>query len=111
MGFAFRRRVKVLPGVHLNLSKSGVGVALGPKGLTHSIGPRGQRTTVSLPGTGLSYRKDHPRGRRRKSVPVPQDNLQAFTQGIGEGIREGILIVVLGFITTMVITTIWIMMS
>lgn len=57
MGFRFSKRIKLLPGVQLNLSKSGVGVSVGGKGLRVSKGPKGTRLTASLPGTGLSYTK------------------------------------------------------
>jgi len=32
-GLRFQRRIRVLPGVHLNLSLSGIGVSVGPRGL------------------------------------------------------------------------------
>jgi len=63
VGFRFWRRIKVAPGVTLNLSKSGGSVSLGPRGAKHTIGPRGQRTTVGIPGTGLFYTTTHSRKR------------------------------------------------
>jgi hypothetical protein len=50
--FKFRKRIKLFPGLWINLSKKGVSVSAGVKGLT--VNSRG-RSTVSLPGTGLSY--------------------------------------------------------
>jgi hypothetical protein len=56
MGFGFRKSFKIAPGVRLNVGSRGVGASVGVKGLRHSVNSRGQsRTTVSLPGTGLSY--------------------------------------------------------
>lgn len=56
MGFRFRRAIKIAPGVRLNLSKSGISASIGPKGLTTNIKPgRKTRTTVGLPGSGVSY--------------------------------------------------------
>jgi hypothetical protein len=56
MGFLrFRRSFRILPGVRLNLSKSGVSTSLGTRGAWFTIGPRGTRTTVGIPGTGISY--------------------------------------------------------
>jgi len=55
VGFRFRKSVRVMPGVRLNLSKSGISASVGRKGATVNIGPRGTKTTVGLPGTGLSY--------------------------------------------------------
>ncbi|TFW10569.1 DUF4236 domain-containing protein [Oxalobacteraceae bacterium OM1] len=56
MGFRFRKSVKVLPGVRLNFSKSGMSTSIGGKGLTVNVKKgRKTRTTISLPGTGLSH--------------------------------------------------------
>lgn len=56
MGFRFRRRVRIAPGIALNISKSGVSTSIGGRGATINASRRGTRTTVGLPGTGLSYR-------------------------------------------------------
>ena len=56
MGFRFRRRLRVLPGVSLNLSKSGVSASIGGRGATLNLNERGVQSTVGLPGSGLSYR-------------------------------------------------------
>jgi hypothetical protein len=56
MGFRFRRRIKIIPGFWFNVSKSGISTSIGGKGLTANLKDGKTRTTVSLPGTGLSYR-------------------------------------------------------
>ncbi len=55
MGFRFRRRIKIAPGISLNVSKSGLSTSLGRRGFTVNIGRGKTRTTVGLPGTGISY--------------------------------------------------------
>lgn len=56
MGYLrFWRRIKVAPGLTLNLSKSGGSLSFGPRGAKYTVGPRGRRVTVGLPGTGLFY--------------------------------------------------------
>ena len=55
MGFRFFRRVNILPGLTLNLSKSGPSFSFGPRGLKYTVGPRGTRKTFGIPGTGLYY--------------------------------------------------------
>jgi hypothetical protein len=55
MGFRFRKRIKILPGVWFNLSKSGVSTSIGGKGLTVNLKNGKTKTTVGIPGTGLSY--------------------------------------------------------
>ncbi len=56
MGLRFRRTVRVLPGMHLNLSQRGLSTTLGAAGLSMNLGRHGVRPNVGLPGTGLSYR-------------------------------------------------------
>jgi hypothetical protein len=56
MGFRFRRRVRLAPGIWFNLSKSGVSTSIGRRGATVNLSSKGSRTTVGLPGSGLSYR-------------------------------------------------------
>ena len=51
----FRKSVKIMPGVRLNLSKSGVSTSFGGRGATVNVGKRGVRSTLSVPGTGLSW--------------------------------------------------------
>ena len=51
----FQKRIKILPGVSINLSKSGVSASVGPKGAKVTIGHGKERTTVGLPGTGISH--------------------------------------------------------
>jgi len=64
MSFRFWRRVKILPGVTLNLSKTGGSLSFGPRGTKLTIGPHGRRTSVGIPGTGLFYTKTY--GSKRK---------------------------------------------
>ncbi|OOG58075.1 DUF4236 domain-containing protein [Polaromonas sp. C04] len=55
MGFRFRKNIKILPGIRINLSKSGVSTSIGKPGATINISERGTRGTVGIPGTGISY--------------------------------------------------------
>jgi len=55
MGLRFRKRIGILPGLWVNLSKTGVSATAGPRGATTNFGRRGVRTTLSWLGTGLSY--------------------------------------------------------
>ncbi len=56
MGFRFRKIISVIPGVKVNLSKSGVSTSLGGHGATVNVGTSGKRTiTLGIPGTGMSY--------------------------------------------------------
>ncbi len=56
MGFRFRRSIRILPGVRLNLGNRSTSVSVGVRGAHVTLRPgRTVRTTVGLPGTGLSY--------------------------------------------------------
>ena len=57
MGFRFRRRMKLFPGVFINVGKSGLSTSVGGPGATVNIGHGKTTSTVGLPGTGLSYRE------------------------------------------------------
>lgn len=57
MGWSFRKRVKILPGVRLNISKTGVGLTVGTKGVSVSVGKKGTYVNTSIPGTGLYKRQ------------------------------------------------------
>jgi tetratricopeptide (TPR) repeat protein len=72
MAFRFWRRVRLAPGVTLNLSKSTASLSLGPRGAKYTISPRGNRATAGLPGTGLFYTvHDRQRAGRGGAAPAP----------------------------------------
>lgn len=56
MAFRFRRSVKVLPGVRLNLGKTGISTSVGVRGASMTFGKNGTYVNTGLPGTGMSYR-------------------------------------------------------
>jgi hypothetical protein len=68
MAFRLRKRIRLLPGIWLNVGKTGVSTSIGGKGVTVNIGKHGARTTVGVPGTGLSYTS---RGVSTESPPQP----------------------------------------
>lgn len=67
MGFGFRKSFKIAPGVRLNVGKKGISsISVGGKGARVNLGKKGTRTTLSAPGTGLSYSSYKP---HKKSAP------------------------------------------
>lgn len=55
MGFRFRKSINMGP-FRVNLSKSGIGYSVGGKGARYTKTANGKtRTTLNIPGTGLSY--------------------------------------------------------
>jgi len=55
MGLRFRRSVRLFPGVRLNFSGSGISTSIGGRGAHVTYGHGHVRTTVGIPGTGVSY--------------------------------------------------------
>ena len=54
-GLRFQKRLRVLPGVRINLSKSSASASIGPRSADVNIGPHGISANAGIPGTGLSY--------------------------------------------------------
>ena len=55
MGLRFYRRIHILPGVSVNVSRSGPSLTLGVRGAHVTMGRTGITKTVGLPGTGIYY--------------------------------------------------------
>lgn len=66
MAWQFRKRIKVAPGVTINLSKGGVSTTIGTRGASLTMGNNGTFINTSIPGTGLYQRK-------KISSPSPKD--------------------------------------
>lgn len=83
MAIRFRKRIRLLPGVTLNLSKSGVSTTVGPRGASVNIGKRGTYLNTGIPGTGLYSRErlDRPQAgaRRAGAEPASATRAQAAT--------------------------------
>ena len=71
MGLRFHRTVRLFPGLRLNLSKSGVSASVGTRGAWFTFGRNGTRTTVGLPGTGISYTKTSSASEHQNAVAPP----------------------------------------
>lgn len=68
MGFRFRKSFGSGP-FRINVSKSGIGYSIGGKGFRYTKkSGGGTRTTISIPGTGISYVKDHSDKKRGSAV-------------------------------------------
>ena len=56
MGIKFRKKIRILPGFYLNLSKSGMSATIGIKGLSTNIGKTGAYLNTGIPGSGIYNR-------------------------------------------------------
>ena len=57
MAWAFRKRIKVIPGVYINLSKSGISANTGVRGASLTFRSDGVYRNLGLPGTGIYSRQ------------------------------------------------------
>jgi len=71
VGFRFYRRLRVAPGVTLNLGKRNVSLSLGGRGAHLTFGTKGNRATVGLPGTGMYWTEKIGAPTARVSAPPP----------------------------------------
>jgi hypothetical protein len=53
MTLRFRRSIKLLPGVRVNLGLHGAGLSIGGRGLHVGVNRRGMYASAGIPGTGL----------------------------------------------------------
>ena len=67
MGWRFSRRIRVLPGVRLNLSKSGISTSIAGRGAWVTFGKRGTSTSLGIPGTGIRYTTHEPHASAQQS--------------------------------------------
>ena len=66
MGMRFRKSFNYGP-VRINVSKHGLGTSVGVKGCRYTKTADGKkRTTVSIPGTGLSYVSEKGKSKKKK---------------------------------------------
>lgn len=63
MGIRFQKRVKIVPGVSLNIGKRGVSVSTGTRGARLTVGTKKTTVSAGLPGTGLSVRSERAHAR------------------------------------------------
>jgi hypothetical protein len=55
MSFRFFRRLHLVPGLSVNLSRSGPALSFGIRGAHLTVGGSGIRKTMGLPGTGCFF--------------------------------------------------------
>ena len=78
MGLRFRRSVRVLPGVRLNVGLKSASVSFGRRGFHYTMGTQGRRVTAGIPGTGLSWTEYASHKSRPWSVPSKRAVIVTF---------------------------------
>ncbi|GAB3742311.1 DUF4236 domain-containing protein [Spirosoma lituiforme] len=106
MAWSYRKRIKIIPGVHLNLSKRGISTSIGVKGANVTFNGSGAYLNTSVPGLGL-YNRHKLSGSDSSLNPAPhpynhspidlEDNIfsadiQEITSQNMQGVKETILL-------------------
>jgi hypothetical protein len=109
VGFRFQRRIKILPGLAINISKSGVGFSAGGRGFHAGIDAKGRRyTSASLPGTGISWRQ-YQKGKPHHVLPphvapgaAPPEHHQLSPRNGASPVAKNVVVAIV--IVTMLVT-------
>jgi len=107
MGFRFRRRLRIMPGLSLNISKSGISTSIGGRGATFNISKHGTRTTVGLPGTGLSYRSPTQHWNQPDNASTNDAPSNDTQPPRGTSALAGIILAILAFGALWFIAAVW----
>src|ERR1700680_4297906 len=111
MGFRLWRRIRVAPGITLNLSKSGLSTSIGHRGYHVTVGHGHIRNTVGIPGTGMYWTSVAGAGRRQtrqlsrrpgRCAPPPANRVAATPQENRRTARTAL--VILGIAIAVVLT-------
>ena len=108
MAWSYRKRIKIIPGIHLNFSKSGISTSIGVRSANVTIGKSGTYINQSIPGLGIYKRQKISGGNGNGKVNQPtnyvpletieeEDNIfsadiQEITSQNMQGIKEAILL-------------------
>jgi hypothetical protein len=103
MAWSFHKRIKIIPGVHLNLSKSGISTSIGVKGASMTFGKSGTYLNTSIPLLGINNRHKLSGSSPQPQVYLPNEPIEVldniFSADIHEitsqnmfGVKEAILL-------------------
>jgi hypothetical protein len=92
MAWRFRRRIRIAPGFDVNLGKRGASLSVGVRGLHTTFGKR-TRTTIGLPGTGLSYTTASHRRRRSISTEEQEEPGSDVGSAFAELVRASLQLI------------------
>jgi hypothetical protein len=92
MAMRFQKRLKIAPGVKLNVSTKGVSTTVGTRGASVNVGKKGTYVNTGIPGTGLSQRTRIAGGKK----DAPQVDPTPSKSGGEKVIRWMIILVAIG---------------
>ena len=88
MTWSYRKRVRIAPGVHLNLSRRGVSTTIGIRGASVNFGKKGTYVNTGIPGTGF-YNRQKISGDRGRPYASVKRNIYTSPSGGGQLLGYG----------------------
>ncbi|WP_264564705.1 DUF4236 domain-containing protein [Flavobacterium sp. N3904] len=82
MTWSYHKRVKIIPGVHLNFGKNGISTSIGVRGANINFGKTGTYLNTTIPGLGLHNRQKL----GHSSIPNLPENLDPILYDIEDNI-------------------------
>lgn len=112
MGFSFKKRKKILPGVTLNVSTKSVGLRVGGRNAGVSVNSKtGARVGASIPGTGVSVSQRLSGSRSQsKSIGDEQEIEELETQPKADGFFGSLLMLPLAGVAGLVCLSLGLML-
>ncbi|WP_166926394.1 DUF4236 domain-containing protein [Flavobacterium poyangense] len=103
MAWSYRKRIKIIPGVHLNISKNGISTNIGTKGINMTLGKSGSYLNTNVPLLGINNRQKlsgsniHPNSNNYHETIEFSDNIfsadiHEITSQNMQGIKEAIIL-------------------
>ena len=86
MGWRFRKSVRIIPGIRLNFSKSGISTTVGIRGASVNFSSKGTYVNTGIPGTGLYRREKIP---NNNSDYDYANNVDSNTTDTSSNIQKG----------------------
>ncbi len=86
MSFRFHRRIKIAPGLAINLSKGWPSLSIGGHGTTINVSRRGPRATFGFPGTGVRWQFGGDR-HTHKTIQAQADVRAVHAQGTVKAVK------------------------
>ncbi|PKF73656.1 DUF4236 domain-containing protein [Chryseobacterium sp. PMSZPI] len=75
MAWSYRKRIKVIPGIHLNFSKRGISTSIGIKGASINFSKSGTTVSTSVLGFSNRYKLSDSGSRSRPILSNPEPNI------------------------------------
>lgn len=85
MAFRFRKKIRIAPGISLNISKKGISsMTIGKPGASLNIGGKNPKATIGIPGSGMSWTTSLASAKQDNSAAVGKNQFSGLVIHSGE---------------------------